>query len=69
MSLACWPSAREPPWLIHRLGRLPLCAHIVVTAVLLRRSPMNCRGLLEMLGGLLLHFLSTPDTPDGSTSR
>jgi hypothetical protein len=42
--------------LIHRLGRLLLCAHIVVAAVLLRRSPMNFRGLLVMLGGLLAHF-------------
>jgi hypothetical protein len=55
--------------LIQRLGRLLLGAHIVVAAVRLRRSPMNSRGLLVMLGGLLLHFLSTPDTRDGSTSR
>jgi hypothetical protein len=55
--------------LIDRLGRLLLCARIVVAAVLLRRSPMNFRGLLVMLGGVLVHFLSTPDTPDGSTSR
>src|SRR5208283_2116272 len=43
--------------LIERLGRLLLCAHMVVAAVLLRRSPMNFRGLLVMLGGFLVHLL------------
>jgi hypothetical protein len=55
--------------LIHRLDRLLLCAHIIVAAVRRRRSPMNFRGLLVMLGGVLVHFLSTADTPDRSTSR
>jgi hypothetical protein len=43
--------------LIKRLGRLLLCAHMIVAAVLLRRSPVNFRGLLVMLGGFLVHFL------------
>jgi hypothetical protein len=30
---------------------------VIVAAVLLRRSPVDLRGLLVMLGGLLMHFL------------
>jgi hypothetical protein len=39
------------------LSRLLLCAHMIVAAVLLRRSPMSFRSLLVMFGSLLVHFL------------
>jgi hypothetical protein len=39
------------------LSLLLLCTHMIVTAVLLRCGSVSLRGLLMMIGGLLVHFL------------